>query len=46
MKIVRQEADLISDVYLGSFMSYVALMPPTNVYRTTPTGKRKVAAMI
>ena len=26
--------------------SYVALMPPTNVYKATPTGRRKVDAMM
>ena len=26
--------------------TYVALIPPTQVYRITPTGSKKVAAMI
>lgn len=48
MKVVRQEtARGQRNSRVGSLeVSHVALMPPTKVYKITPTGSKNVAAMM
>ena len=49
VEIVGQEPGYVNLerwVWSDGTVAYVALMPPTNVYSTTPTGSKNVAAMI
>lgn len=47
MEVVRQKPGSMSvGLEIGYFITYVALIPPTKVYNTTPTGSRNVAAMM